>query len=92
MYYFCNTNNFTMETTITRKQTSFRLRADLINKLRIEAKKENRSLNNYVESVLMAALDHTPNKTTIKAIQEAESGKDLETLDLSNFKEYIASL
>ena len=43
-----------METkALDRKQTAFRLRKDLLERLKIEARKENRSLNNYVESVLM---------------------------------------
>ena len=35
-----------------RKQTSFRLNANLLDKLQEEAKRHNRSLNNLVESVL----------------------------------------
>ena len=35
---------------IIRKQTSFRLREDLLEVLQREAKKANRSLNNFVES------------------------------------------
>lgn len=38
-----------------RRQTSFRLRQDLLAKMKIAAKKENRSLNNYVESILLNA-------------------------------------
>ena len=45
-----------METiALDRKQTAFRLRKDLLERLKIAARKENRSLNNYVESVLMDA-------------------------------------
>ena len=39
----------------TRKQVSFRLREDLLEKLKVLAKTENRALNNYVESVLLKA-------------------------------------
>lgn len=81
-----------MEAIIDRKQTSFRLSSDLIDRLREAAKKENRSLNNFVESVLMDIVYRKPNATTLKAMQEAESGKELETLDLNNFKDYVASL
>ena len=42
-----------MDLTIERKQTAFRLSSDLLTKLREAARRENRSLNNYVESVLM---------------------------------------
>lgn len=79
-------------TTIIRKQTSFRLSQDLISRLQSEAKRHNRSLNNLVESVLMAFLAERPNKTTLAAMKEAESSNDLETLDLSNFRNFVDSL
>ena len=73
---------------IIRKQTSFRLREDLLEVLQREAKKANRSLNNFVESTLMDAM----NEETLNAMKEAESGEELETLDLDNFKDYVKSL
>ena len=61
-----------METASTiRKQTSFRLSEDLLTRLQIEAKRHNRSLNNLVESVLMAFVSERPNKTTLAAMKEA---------------------
>jgi plasmid stability protein len=81
-----------MNTTTSRKQTSFRLNDDLIKKLRIEAKKHNRSLNNLVESILMAFVEHKPNETTLAAMHEAETSDDLETLDLKNFRSFVDSL
>lgn len=81
-----------MEAIIDRKQTSFRLSTDLIDRLREAAKKENRSLNNFVESVLMDIVYRKPNTVTLEAMREAESGKELETLDLNNFKDYVESL
>lgn len=41
---------------IARKQISFRLREDLLQVLRERAKRENRSLNNLVESLLLEAM------------------------------------
>lgn len=78
--------------TIVRRQTSFRLSEDLLNRLREEATKVNRSLNNYVESALMDLVYKKPNQQTIDAINEAKSGKELETLDLENFSQYVAKL
>ncbi|MDE7396874.1 MAG: toxin-antitoxin system HicB family antitoxin [Muribaculum sp.] len=75
-----------------RKQTSFRLSTELLEKLQIEAKRHNRSLNNLVESVLMAFLADRPNKTTLAAMKEAESSDSLETLDLNNFRSFVDSL
>ena len=77
---------------IIRKQTSFRLREDLLEVLQREAKKANRSLNNFVESTLMDAMYSQPNEETLNAMKEAESGEELETLNLDNFKDYVKSL
>lgn len=60
--------------------------------LREEAQKRNRSLNNLVESILLAFISERPNKTTIAAMKEAENGNDLEILDLDNFSRYVDSL
>ena len=75
-----------------RKQTSFRLNANLLDKLQEEAKRHNRSLNNLVESVLMAFVAERPNKTTLAAMKEAETSDNLETLDLSDFRSFVDSL
>ncbi len=75
-----------------RKQTSFRLNANLLDKLQEEAKRHNRSLNNLVDSVLMAFVAERPNKTTLAAMKEAETSDNLETLDLSNFRSFVDSL
>ena len=81
-----------METIVERKQTSFRLRTDLLKRMEKEASKENRSLNDFVESILMDNMYFQPNETTIAAMREAESGVELEELDVDNFIEYVKSL
>ncbi|MBP3536904.1 MAG: ribbon-helix-helix protein, CopG family [Muribaculaceae bacterium] len=75
-----------------RKQTSFRLSEDLLARLQEEAKRHNRSLNNLVESVLMAFVSERPNKTTLAAMKEAETSENLETLDLKSFRSFVDSL
>ena len=67
---------------VDRKQTAFRLRTDLLDRLKVAAKKENRSLNNYVESVLLDAVYREPNEETLTAMKEAKENGNLETLDL----------
>ena len=69
-----------METTI-RVQASFRLKADLMERLRMGAKASNRSLNNFVESVLLDAMYREPNETTKEAIAEAMNTKDKKAYD-----------
>lgn len=63
-----------METIIRRKQTSFRLRTDLLDDLKISAERENRTLNNFVESLLLNYMYSEPNEVTKAAIEEAMSG------------------
>ncbi len=84
----------TMNTSITlkKKQTAFRFSEDLLERLKELAKKDNRSLNNYVEKILIEKVYNEPNETTIAAMKEAKERKNLETLDLAKFKEFIASL
>ena len=75
-----------------RKQTSFRLSENLLTRLQEEARRHNRSLNNLVESVLMAFVSERPNKTTLAAMKEAETYENLETLDLNSFRSFVDSL
>ena len=77
---------------VDRKQTAFRLRTDLLDRLKVAAKKENRSLNNFVESVLSDAVYREPNEETLTAMKDAKENGNLETLDLDNFEKYVESL
>ena len=81
-----------METTIERPQTAFRLSNKLLKRLKTEARKQNRSLNNFVESVLMDAVYRTPNAKTLAAVKEARENKNLETINLDNLEGFIESL
>ena len=81
-----------METAIPRTQTAFRLSNELLRRLKIEARKQNRSLNNYVESVLMDAVYRVPNRVTLAAMEEAREEKNLETINLENLEGFIDSL
>jgi predicted transcriptional regulator len=76
---------------VVRKQTSFRLREDLLQVLQEQAKKANRSLNNFVESTLMDAIYSEPNEETIAAIKEARTGKFAGTIDTSSMEAFIKS-
>lgn len=77
--------------TVIRKQTSFRLREDLLQTLQEHAKKANRSLNNFVESTLMDAMYSEPNEETVSAIKEARSGKYAGAIDTSSMEAFIKS-
>lgn len=71
-----------------KKNQSFRLSVDLINRLKQLAKRQNRSLNNYVETLLLDAAYHEPNATTIAAMKEVESGalRNAPELDMTSIE------
>ena len=64
-----------MELSIQTKATMFRLPTDLVERLKEMAKKEHRSLNNFVECVLLDVAYSEPNEVTKAAIEEAKSGR-----------------
>ena len=82
----------TAVTTSDKTLTSFRLNTQLVERLRELAKKSNRSLNNYVETLLLDIVYHEPNDETIEAIEEVRSGKTLEAFDRSELEKLISSL
>ncbi|WP_289198364.1 toxin-antitoxin system protein [Bacteroides acidifaciens] len=71
-----------------KKNQSFRLSVELIDRLKQLAKRQNRSLNNYVETVLLDAAYHEPNAVTLAAMKEAESDamNDVPSLNMSSIE------
>ena len=74
-----------------KKLTAFRINSDLLDTLKSAAKREHRSLNNYVECLLMDIMYNEPNEETQAAIKEARSGKNLKEVDTSSFENFIKS-
>lgn len=81
-----------MEVALNRKSAMFRLRAELLERLKQLAAKDNRSLNNYVETILMDVAFNTPNSTTIAAMEEAKDEANLSTVDMNNYDSFLKSL
>jgi predicted DNA-binding protein len=82
-----------MGNVIERKPTSFRLRTDLIERLKRNATSQNRTLNNYVESLLLDVVYHEPNEVTRAAIEEAMNRKDYPENDVySSVEELFKAL
>lgn len=81
-----------MDVAINRKSAMFRLRAELLERLKQLAARDNRSLNNYVETILMDVAYNTPNNETISAIKEAQDDANLTTVDMSSFDSFLKSL
>lgn len=77
-----------MDIAVPKKIHSFRLSVELIDRLRQLAKRQNRSLNNYVETLLLDAAYNEPNDVTLAAMKEARSGSLRHTapLDLSSIE------
>lgn len=76
---------------VIKKQTAFRLDSDLLDALKSAAKREHRSLNNFVECLLMDIMYKEPNEETKAAIEEARLGKNLKKVDTSSFENFIKS-
>ena len=81
-----------MNNVVARKQTAFRLSVDLVDKLKEAAMQNNRSLNNYVESLLIDIVYNRPNKLTLQAMKEANESENLETLSAKDLENTINSL
>ena len=67
-------------------QTAFRLEKELVEELKAQAKRNKRSLNNYVEVILSKVVEKEPNDETIEALEEAINSKDLKPIsDVDKF-------
>lgn len=62
-----------MEAAIQKKVIMFRLNVDLIDRLKEMARREHRSLNNFVECILLDVAYNEPNEVTKAALEEVKS-------------------
>lgn len=81
-----------MEAAINRRPAMFRLRAELIARLKQMAASNNRSLNNFVETILMDVAFNTHNNATITAMKDAQNDENLSDVDMSSFDTFLKSL
>lgn len=81
-----------MDIAIQKKSQSFRLSVELIERLRQMAKCQNRSLNNFVECVLLDIAYAEPNADTKAALEEAKAGKLHGPLDVSSVEAMYKSM
>lgn len=70
----------------------FRLRKELLDRLKQLAARDNRSLNNYVETILMDVAYNTPNEVTRKAIAEVRDDSNLTNVNMDNYDSFLKSL
>ncbi len=92
--YLCGRNQFIdMMDVAIKRQTAFRLDSDLLDALKKAAKREHRSLNNFVECILRDVVyNMEPNEETKAAIEEARSGASAGTLNMDSFESFMKSL
>ena len=81
-----------MELSANRKSTMFRLRTELVDRLKQLAATDNRSLNNYVETILMSVAYNTPNSETLAAMKEAADESKLTSVNMESYDSFIKSL
>ncbi len=75
---------------IMKVQTAFRLEKELVEELKERAKKNKRSLNNYVELILSKVVEQQPNAETEEALEEAMNNKNLKPIsDIDKFLDSI---
>lgn len=75
-----------------KTSTSIRIDSDLLEQMKKEAKAENRSLSNYIETLLYRMGYRSYNEETIKACNEAKNGKSAGEIDTTNMSTIEASL
>lgn len=71
------------------KQLTLRIDENLIEMAREMAKSQNRSINNYIETLLMREVGNVPNETTVRAIEDARKGIGEEITDLDQWAENL---
>lgn len=73
-----------MITTGLKESTSIRIDAGLLAQIKEEAKADNRSLSNYLETLLYRMGYRPYNEETIQACREAREGKSAGVVDTSS--------
>jgi hypothetical protein len=81
-----------MDVALEKKSHVFRLPVYLLDRLKELAAKDRRSLNNYVEGLLLDAVYHEPNEETKAAFEEAKAGKLEGPIDTSSVDAMIKSM
>lgn len=81
-----------MDIAIEKKAHVFRLPIYLLDRLKELAAKDRRSLNNYVEGLLLDAVYREPNEVTLQAMKEAEEGKTEGPIDTSSVEAMLKSM
>ncbi len=90
--YICNLNDIIMDLAFEKRAHVFRLPTYLLDKLKELAANDRRSLNNYVEGILLDAVYKEPNEVTKTAFEEAKAGKLEGPIDTSSVDAMLNSM
>lgn len=81
-----------MTTPGSKESTSIRIDASLLAQIKEEAKADNRSLSNYLETLLYRMGYRPYNEETIQACRDARNGDVAGVVDTSSRERFIASI
>lgn len=74
----------------SKNQIALRFDRELLELVKEKAKANRRSLNNYIEVLMLKDVGDMPNKDTISAIEEIKSGVKLEEIqDVDKFMDSL---
>lgn len=85
-------HNTIMDTTIAKSSASIRINSGILKQLKEEAKKEDRSLSNYLETLLYEMGYRPYNEETVRACREAREGEIAGVVDTTSLETIEASL
>ena len=81
-----------MSTLGLKEATSIRIDAGILEQIKREAKADNRSLSNYLETLLYRLGYRPYNEDTFLACQDARNGKSAGVVDTSNKESILLSI
>ena len=81
-----------MNIALEKKAHVFRLPVSLLEKLKELARKDRRSLNNYVECLLLDAVYNEPNEETLASLEEDKAGHLEGSIDTSSVEAMLKSM
>lgn len=81
-----------MELALEKKAHVFRFPAYLLDRLKELAARDRRSLNNYVEGLLLDAVYNEPNEETRLSFEDAKAGRTEGPIDTSSVEGMLKSM
>lgn len=81
-----------MSTLGLKEATSIRIDSGILEQIKREAKADNRSLSNYLETLLYRLGYRPYNKDTFLACQDARNGKSAGVVDTSSTESILSSI